>query len=100
LFVLLAGLLVTKNEGSRLLKSGCLLCFFQKLPEVFAATQLGSKFLAMIVKNEWYLLWVGEALKNLYFWLHYFGVCSRLTAWNILIKVKHVSFRAKFIPIP
>jgi len=67
LFVLLAGLLVTRNEGLRLLKSGCLLCSFQKLPKIFAETQLGSRFLALTVKNEWYLLLVGEALKKLYF---------------------------------
>ena len=49
---LFAGLLVTKKKGLRLLKSKCLLCSFQKLPKIFAATQLGSKFLAMIFKNE------------------------------------------------
>jgi hypothetical protein len=49
---LFAGLLVTKKKGLRLLKSRCLLCSFQKLPKIFAPTQLGSKFLAMIFKNE------------------------------------------------
>jgi hypothetical protein len=45
-------LLVTKKEGLRLLKSRCLLCFFQKLRKIFAANQLGSIFLVMIVKKE------------------------------------------------